>query len=178
LIETGSITIDAKSGVTGAGSSATKKTHFPEVFGNFSAYGLLRHRHTPEIQEALKKSTGEESNILFTPHLLPVDRGIFTTIYSKPTKKVSKEVVQETVAHFYGTEHFIRIVDAPPMLKHVRGSNYCDIFTTYDERTQTIISISTIDNLMKVAAGQAVQNMNIMLGLIEQTGLEITPLSP
>lgn len=179
LIEPKGITVDAKSGVTGSGASASKKTHFPEVFGNFSAYGLGNHRHTPEMEQALQRATrSERPQILFTPHLLPIDRGILATVYATPKKNINKNMLQETVARFYNKEHFIRTVGKPPKVKHVRGSNYCDLFVTYDERTNKIIAVSTIDNLMKGAAGQAVQNMNIMLGLIERSGLEITPLSP
>lgn len=179
LIETDNIIVDAKSGVTGAGASASKKTHFPEVFGNFSAYGLGNHRHTPEMEQALQRYTGNgRPQILFTPHLLPIDRGILATIYATPKKAVTEELLRETVGRFYEKEHFIRVVDTPPKVKHVRGSNFCDLFVTYNERTNKVIMVSTIDNLMKGAAGQAVQNMNIMLGLIERSGLEITPLSP
>jgi N-acetyl-gamma-glutamyl-phosphate reductase len=179
LIEPASITVDAKSGVTGAGAKATEKTHFPEVFGNFSAYGLRNHRHTPEIQQALQAYTGDSMpTVLFTPHLLPIDRGILETIYAAPSRDMSEELVQETLSRFYEKERFIRVLDHPPMLKNIRGSNYCDIYGTYDERTNKIIIISTIDNLMKGAAGQAVQNMNIMFGLLEYSGLRITPLYP
>lgn len=178
FIDPHSIIIDAKSGVTGAGAKARQHTHFPEVFGNFSAYGLLSHRHTPEIQFILQQFTGTEPQVLFTPHLLPVDRGILTTTYSTPKRAVSRELVEEAFLSFYEKEHFIRVVDNPPMVKHVRGSNYCDVYATYDERTNKIITVSTIDNLVKGAAGQAVQNMNLMFGFIERSGLKITPLSP
>ncbi|HYW33801.1 MAG TPA: N-acetyl-gamma-glutamyl-phosphate reductase [Balneolaceae bacterium] len=179
LIKTEGITIDAKSGVTGAGATASAKTHFPDVFGNFSAYGLRTHRHTPEIQQALQRYiNGDEPQVLFTPHLLPIDRGILSTTYSTPRKSLNEELIQETVARFYEKERFVRVLDEPPKVKNVRGSNYCDLFVTYDNRTNKIITISTIDNLVKGAAGQAVQNMNIMFGLIEHSGLKITPLSP
>ncbi len=178
-IEADNVTVDAKSGVTGAGASASDKTHFPEVFGNFSAYSLKNHRHTPEIEQALQKYTGEdEPQLLFSPHLLPIDRGILATIYATPKKAVNEEMLQETIGRFYGKERFVRLLNHPPNVKHVRGSNYCDLYATFDERTNKIIAVSTIDNLVKGAAGQAVQNMNIMLGLIERSGLEITPLSP
>jgi N-acetyl-gamma-glutamyl-phosphate reductase len=179
LVEPGSITVDAKSGVTGAGAKVSEKTHFPEVFGNFSAYGLRNHRHTPEIQQAVQSyAQGPMPNILFSPHLLPVDRGILETIYAVPSGDISEDLVQETLSRFYEKERFIRVLDHPPMLKNIRGSNYCDIYGTYDERTNKIIIISTIDNLMKGASGQAIQNMNIMFGLLEYSGLSITPLYP
>ncbi len=178
LIESNNIVVDAKSGVTGAGATARQKTHFPEVFGNFSAYGLLDHRHTPEIQQALERQTQILPDILFTPHLLPIDRGILSTIYSTPKNDVSKELLDEIYLNYYEKEHFVRVVDQPPSLKDVRGSNFCDVFVTYDDRTNRILTIATIDNLVKGAAGQAVQNMNIMFGLIEKTGLQNPPLSP
>ncbi len=178
MVDLKNIIVDSKSGVTGAGAKIKPMTHFPDVFGNFSAYGLLNHRHTPEIQSTIERYCGSKPEILFTPHLLPIDRGILTTTYSTPRRAVNKEIVEDAFLGFYEKEHFIRVVDNPPMVKHVRGSNYCDIFVTYDERTNKIVTVSTIDNLVKGAAGQAVQNMNLMFGLIELTGLRITPLNP
>jgi len=178
VINPGDIVIDSKSGVSGAGATAKQKTHFPEVFGNFSAYGMLDHRHTPEIQRALSSYTGQKPEVLFTPHLLPIDRGILTTTYSTPKKEIDKQYLEEWYYSFYEKEYFIRVVDQPPHVKHVRGSNYCDIFVTYDERTNRVVTVSTIDNLVKGAAGQAVQNMNLLFSFIERTGLEISPLNP
>jgi len=178
VIEPHQIVVDSKSGVTGAGATASERTHFPEVFGNFSAYGLLNHRHTPEIQQSLASYTGHETEVLFTPHLLPIDRGILTTTYSTPNQDIDKDFLEEWYFSFYEKEYFIRVIDHPPQVKHVRGSNYCDIYVTYDDRTNRIVTVSTIDNLVKGAAGQAVQNMNLMFGFIERTGLEISPLSP
>ncbi len=178
LVDLKNIIVDSKSGVTGAGAKIKPMTHFPDVFGNFSAYGLLNHRHTPEIQLTLERYCGSKPEILFTPHLLPIDRGILTTTYTTPKKPLNKEMVEEIFLGFYEKEYFIRVVDNPPMVKHVRGSNFCDIFVTYDERTNKILTVSTIDNLVKGAAGQAIQNMNLMFGLIELTGLRIIPLNP
>lgn len=178
VIRPDQIVVDSKSGVTGAGATAKQKTHFPEVFGNFSAYGLRNHRHTPEIQQTLESYAGQETEVIFTPHLIPIDRGILTTTYSTPKKEIDADFLNEWYYSFYEKEYFIRVVDHPPNVKHVRGSNYCDIHVTYDERTNKIITVSTIDNLVKGAAGQAVQNMNLMFSLIERTGLEISPLSP
>ncbi len=138
----------------------------------------MDHRHTPEIQQALERQSGIHPEILFTPHLLPIDRGILSTIYSTPKEEISKELLEETYLNYYEKEHFVRVVDEPPSLKDVRGSNYCDVYVTYDDRTNRVLTIATIDNLVKGAAGQAVQNMNIMYGLIERTGLEHPPLSP
>ena len=177
-IEGDRIIVDSKSGVTGAGATPKPNTHFPEVFGNFSAYGLLNHRHTPEIQRNLERYTGRKAEVLFTPHLIPIDRGILTTTYTVPAKEIDRQYLGEWYYSYYEKEHFIRVVDHPPQVKHVRGSNYCDIHVTYDERTNRILTVSTIDNLVKGAAGQAVQNMNIMFGFIERYGLEISPLSP
>lgn len=178
VIESEQIVVDSKSGVTGAGATANQRTHFPEVFGNFSAYGLLDHRHTPEIQQTLTNYAGRNAEVLFTPHLLPIDRGILTTTYSTPKKEIDKNYLGDWYYSFYEKEYFIRVVDHPPEVKHVRGSNYCDIHVAYDDRTNRIVTVSTIDNLVKGAAGQAVQNMNLMFGFIERTGLEISPLSP
>lgn len=178
VIDIDNIIVDSKSGVSGAGATAKQHTHFPEVFGNFSAYGLREHRHTPEIQLTLQRFSGKHPHVLFTPHLIPIDRGILTTTYSTPRQAVSQELIEETFHNFYQKEHFVRVVNEPPMVKYVRGSNYCDVYATYDERTNKIITVSTIDNLVKGAAGQAVQNMNLMFGYIERSGLDITPLSP
>jgi N-acetyl-gamma-glutamyl-phosphate reductase len=178
FINTSGIVVDSKSGVTGAGAKAKPGTHFPDLFGNFSAYSLTNHRHTPEIESVIHRYTGYSTEVLFTPHLLPIDRGILTTTYSTPKKEMNREMVEELFYSVFEKEHFVRTVDRPPLLKHVRGSNYCDIHATYDARTNKIITVSTIDNLMKGAAGQAVQNMNIIFGLIESTGLEHIPLNP
>lgn len=178
FINPSSIVVDSKSGVTGAGAKPKEGLHFPDVFGNFSAYSLVNHRHTPEIENTLLNYSGYSTEILFTPHLLPIDRGILTTTYSTPKKEVNKEMVEELFHSVYEKEHFVRVFDSPPSLKNIRGSNYCDIHATFDERTHKIITISTIDNLVKGAAGQAVQNMNIVFGLIESTGLKHIPLNP
>ncbi|MEX0594372.1 MAG: N-acetyl-gamma-glutamyl-phosphate reductase [Balneolaceae bacterium] len=178
MVEPGTIIVDAKSGVTGAGAKPKETTHFPNLFGNFYAYGLGRHRHTPEIEQILGGLSGNEVQIQFTPHLLPIDRGILSTTYSVPNGPVSKELIRETFLGFYEKEYFVRVLDTPPSVKNVRGSNFCDLYATYDERTNRIITISAIDNLVKGAAGQAVQNMNLMFRLIEKSGLEHSPLNP
>ncbi|MGK7394795.1 MAG: N-acetyl-gamma-glutamyl-phosphate reductase [Candidatus Cyclobacteriaceae bacterium M3_2C_046] len=172
------IIVDAKSGVTGAGVKAKPATHFSTVFGNFSAYGLHKHRHTPEIQSYLQQFTEKELNLLFTPHLLPIDRGILTTTYTRPYQKISNQELSKIYQQYFGQEYFIRLVDQPPAVKNVRGSNFCDIFASYDERTGHIITLSVIDNLVKGAAGQAIQNMNLMFGWPEQQGLQQIPLNP
>lgn len=178
IISSKEIIIDSKSGVTGAGAHAKDSTHFPTVFGNFNAYALHNHRHTPEIESALSLFTGSNVRALFTPHLLPVDRGILTTTYSKPIKKIDNEALINIYSTFYKKEYFVNLVDNPPSIKNVRGSNFCHLYVSYDERTNRVITISAIDNLVKGASGQAVQNMNIMFNLLERTGLKSLPLCP
>lgn len=178
LIDPTGIVLDSKSGTTGAGAEAKASTHSPAVVGNFKAYGLLTHRHSPEIERALTRYCGTQVKALFTPHLLPVDRGILTTTYSRATRRMSKDEVWELFHAFYRREQFVRVVEEPPGIKDVRGSNYCDIYATYDRRTEMVVTVSVIDNLVKGAAGQAVQNMNIMFNLLESKGLKTLPLSP
>lgn len=178
LIDTESIIVDSKSGVTGAGVKAKPTTHYSNVSDNFKAYALKTHRHTVEIEENLSEMGAEEATVQFTPHLLPVDRGILSTIYSTPLSEIENNQLRDLYADFYAGEPFVRLRRSPPSLKEVRGSNYCDLFVTYDERTNRIITLSVIDNLVKGAAGQAVHNMNLMLGLEETTGFTAVPLNP
>jgi len=178
LIEPGSLIVDAKSGTTGAGVKAKPTTHFSNVNDNFKSYGLKTHRHTIEIEEQLSGLSGAEVRVQFTPHLLPVDRGILATIYATPAKKVSESSLQEAYAEFYQDHPFVRLRKSAPCIKDVRGTNLCDIFVTYDERTNRIIVISVIDNLVKGAAGAAVQNLNLMFGLDECRGLETIAINP
>ncbi|REE00106.1 N-acetyl-gamma-glutamyl-phosphate reductase [Marinoscillum furvescens] len=178
LIDKSRIVIDSKTGVTGAGIKAKPNTHYPMVNDNFTAYGIKSHRHTIEIQEIISKYANDEVTVLFTPHLLPVDRGILSTCYSTPVKSVSTEELEKVFEEYYANEPFVRLRNSLPSLKQVRGTNYCDIYVTYDGRTNSIITIGVIDNLMKGAAGQAVQNMNLMLGLNETDGLSIAPIQP
>lgn len=178
LSDNSPIIIDSKSGVTGAGVKAKAVTHFPNVNDNFKAYGLKNHRHTIEIQEQLNKHSEQDVIVQFTPHLLPVDRGILTTAYLKPRKKIKEQDLIKIYKDFYKDSPFVRIRKNSPSIKDVRGTNYCDISPFFDERTGMIIIISAIDNLVKGAAGQAVQNMNIASGWKEQTGLSHFPLNP
>lgn len=178
LIEKHQIVVDSKTGVTGAGIKSSTVTHFPNVNDNFTAYGVKTHRHTIEIQEIINLFAASDSSVLFTPHLLPVDRGILSTCYTKPVKEVSEASLRQVFKEYYGGEPFVRLRDTLPNIKQVRGTNYADLYVTFDERTQTIITIGVIDNLVKGAAGQAVQNMNLMLGLEETAGLNISPLQP
>ncbi|MCB2205072.1 N-acetyl-gamma-glutamyl-phosphate reductase [bacterium] len=178
LIDPTQIIVDAKSGTTGAGVTPKETTHYSNVADNFRAYGLKTHRHTAEIEEQLVARGATEASVQFTPHLLPVDRGILATIYTTPSKELSESDVREAYAERYANEPFVRLRSTPPTLKEVRGSNYCDVYVTYDQRTRRIIALSAIDNLVKGAAGQAVQNMNCMYGLPETTGLTQVPMHP
>jgi N-acetyl-gamma-glutamyl-phosphate reductase len=178
LIELTGIVVDSKSGVSGAGALAKPSTHFPEVVGNFRAYGLLRHRHTPEMEQFLSETARQSVQLLFAPHLLPIDRGILTTVYAKAFGKVNADVLQNAYRECYAGEPFIRIGTYPPAVKHVRGSNFCDLFVTHDPRTDRVVAIGAIDNLVKGASGQAVQNMNLLFGFPETMGLDQLPLCP
>lgn len=178
LIDERQIVVDSKSGVTGAGVKAKPTTHYSNVSDNFKSYGLKNHRHTIEIEEQLGALSDNGLQVQFTPHLLPVDRGILSTIYTQPTKQVSEEQLQELYNNFYADHPFVRIRKTPPTLKDVRGTNYCDLFVTYDDRTNRIITLAVIDNLVKGAAGQAIQNLNLMFGLKETMGLEMAAVNP
>lgn len=174
----GNIIVDSKSGVTGAGVKPKEVTHYSNVSDNFKAYGLKKHRHTIEIQGTLENVSGTQVTLQFTPHLLPVDRGILSTVYAQPKEKISQAQISELYQEFYQDKPFVRLCAAVPSIKDVRASNFCNIYVDYDERTNNIILISVIDNLVKGAAGQAVQNMNMMFGLEETAGLHQIPLNP
>jgi N-acetyl-gamma-glutamyl-phosphate reductase len=180
IIDTSSIIADSKSGVSGAGRGAKVDTLFCEVNGGFKAYGVTTHRHTPEIEQELSFLAGETINISFTPHLVPMNRGILSTIYGKLSEDLTAEMLIGIYEEFYKGEAFVRILqkgDFPSTL-HVQGSNFCDIGLAVDKRTGRVIVVSAIDNLIKGASGQAVQNMNIMQGFPENMGLETLPLFP
>lgn len=172
------IIVDSKSGVSGAGRGLSLKTHFCEVYGGFKAYNVTQHRHQPEIEEQLEKS-GENISVLFTPHLLPVKRGILTTTYSTLRGEFTEKDIYEIYDRYYGKEVFVRIFkEELPSIESTVGSNYIDISARVDKNTKKLITISSIDNLTKGASGQAIQNMNIMLGCEESEGLKIIPLYP
>ena len=178
------IIIDSKSGVSGAGRSLSLQTHFSEANEDVTAYALEGHRHLPEIVQELETLYHKPLSISFVPHLIPMTRGILTTAYtpllaSKITadEKGAAELKQ-IYLDFYKSEPFVRITASPPHTKHTWGSNFCLIYPTIDQRTGRLIVISCIDNLVKGAAGQAVQNMNLMLGLPETTGLESPAIFP
>lgn len=180
LIDMSTLIIDAKSGTSGAGRGAKVPNLFCEVNENIKAYGVASHRHTPEIEEQLGYAAGEQVTLSFTPHLVPMNRGILATEYAKLTKDVSWEDVKAVYDKYYGDEKFIRVLgkDVCPETKWVEGSNYVDIGFKIDPRTNRIIMMGAIDNLVKGAAGQAVQNMNLMFGLEESEGLELVPMFP
>ena len=178
------IIIDAKSGVSGAGRTLNLRTHFAEVNENVSAYALEGHRHLPEItQELGRLNPALALSVTFVPHLIPMSRGMLATCYAKvkvgkSSVEEQKKKVLEIYTEFYRDEPFIRIVDTPPQTKQTLGTNLCLIHPTIDPRTERLIVISCIDNLMKGGAGQAVQNMNLMLGLPEGMGLEGSAVYP
>ena len=180
LVQMDSILIDAVSGVSGAGRTPKESTHFPEFYDSFTAYGAVSHRHTPEIEQALSEQAGEPVTINFTPHLAPIARGILATCYARLADGVTEEDVDAAFAARYADEFFIRLLGrgAYPSTKYVRGTNYCDIAWHIDPRTHRVIVFSAIDNLVKGAAGQAIQNMNIALDLDERTGLDLVPMYP
>ena len=166
-----SITIDAKSGVTGAGRKAVAQMMFSEMNENFKAYKVLKHQHTPEITQYLSKLAGSPIDITFVPHLLPINRGILSTIYVRLKHETKIVNIADIYRKFYKTEKFVRVLesDVQPEIKNVVGTNYCDIGLAVKENM--LVITSAIDNLMKGASGQAVQNMNIMCGFDETLGL-------
>ncbi|HEY2882364.1 MAG TPA: N-acetyl-gamma-glutamyl-phosphate reductase [Pirellulales bacterium] len=169
LIETNDIIVDSKSGVSGAGRTPKLTTHFPECNESVSAYNVGRHRHTPEIEQIVRRATGKELSIIFTPHLIPMDRGILTTAYSKPIGSVSEETLFKTLREFYANEKFVRVVDHLPGTKDTTDTNFCDI--TVRVVRGRVLTISCLDNMIKGAAGAAVQNFNLLFGFKESTAL-------
>jgi N-acetyl-gamma-glutamyl-phosphate reductase len=180
LIDYESIVIDAKSGVSGAGRGLSLTSHFAEINENMKAYKLGAHQHIPEIEQVLKDESGVPITITFTTHLIPMTRGIMCTIYVKLNETISTGEVHEIYREFYKNKPFVRIRPAGnlPATKEVIGSNYCDIGLHVDQRTNRLTIISVIDNLVKGAAGQAIQNLNILNGWDETTGLEDIPIYP
>ena len=168
------IIVDAKSGVTGAGRGLGLAYHFCECTENTKAYKVATHRHTSEIEQELSKAAGEEVMISFTPHLIPQKRGILSTIYVNLNKPCTTEELVQMYKKYYEGEYFVRVKDAGklPETKHVAGSNFVDIGIVADERLQRAVIVSALDNIYKGAAGQAVQNMNLMFGLDEKTGIK------
>ena len=171
-IDTDHIICDSKSGTTGAGRGAAAERLFCEVNENFYAYKVASHRHTPEIEQMLSDIAEKPITVQFTPHLLPIDRGILSTIYARATNACKPNEIHALFDSFYRGKPFVRVLPngTYPQIKHVVRSNYCDIGATYDARTNNVIVVSAIDNLTKGASGQAIQNMNLMLGWKETLG--------
>lgn len=178
LIDTGSIIVDAKSGVSGAGRSANISSLFTECNESIKAYGVTVHRHTPEIEQELSSLAGESIRISFTPHLVPMNRGILSTCYGNLKKEFTTETLLELYREFYRNDHFVKVIDGLPETRWVRGSNLCHVGLRVDKRTNRVVVMSVIDNLVKGAAGQAVQNMNLMFGFEETEGLEFISMAP
>ena len=185
LIDPQTLIIDAKSGTSGAGRGAKVNNLYCEVNENIKAYGVATHRHTPEIEEQLGYAAGKEILVNFTPHLVPMNRGILVTEYATLTKKAdgslpTYEEIRAVYDKYYADEYFVRVLEKNvcPETKWVEGSNYVDVNFVIDERTGRIIMMGALDNIVKGAAGQAVQNMNLMFGLDEKEGLELVPMFP
>lgn len=180
LIDPKSIIIDAKSGTSGAGRGAKVANLYCEVNDTIKAYGVASHRHTPEIEEQLGYIAGEKLMVNFTPHLVPMNRGILITAYANLNKPVNYDVVKAIYDEAYDGEQFVRVLkkDVTPETRWVKGSNYVDVNFKIDERTGRVIMMGAMDNLVKGAAGQAVQNMNLMFGLEETLGLMQAPMFP
>jgi N-acetyl-gamma-glutamyl-phosphate reductase len=177
LIDTNNIICDSKSGATGAGRGLTLKSHYPELNENFSPYGIGAHRHTPEIEQCLSEIAEEKVQVTFTPHLLPINRGIISTIYCNPKndtkEKINLEEIHNLYTNFYKDEFFINILPLgdTASIKDVKYTNNCNISLHLNHREDGIIIVSAIDNMVKGAAGQAIQNMNIVCGFEEKDGL-------
>ncbi len=169
LVAPRDIIVDSKSGVSGAGRSPKLTTHFPECNESISAYNVGRHRHTPEIEQVLSTASGRAVEVIFTPHLVPMDRGILSTIYAQPVADLSEEQALDTIREFYSNEPFVRVVNHLPGTKDTLGTNFCDI--TARMVRGRLITISCLDNLVKGASGAAVQNFNLMHGFVETTAL-------
>lgn len=177
VIDPNTIIIDAKSGTTGAGRKAVTANLFCEVNESMKAYGVGTHRHTPEIEEQLGYACGLDIKLIFTPHLVPMNRGIIATCYANLSKDISEEEIRDIYNKYYKDEKFVRVLDkgVVPETRFTKGSNYVDVNFFIEKRTNRLIMIGTLDNIVKGAAGQAVQNMNILFGLKEDTGLNLVP---
>lgn len=177
VVESAGIVIDSKSGTTGAGRKPTQNLHYPDCNESFSAYKVANHRHTPEIEQTLTKMAGEKATVTFVPHLLPVNRGILSTIYAKLRPSVTLGAVRKIYEDAYRDEYFVRLLPEGTGvdIRNVRCSNYCDIQLYTDEHTGLLIVTSVIDNMVKGAAGQAIQNMNLLYGLPETGGIDMIP---
>lgn len=177
LVELKGIICNCASGVTGAGRKPVQGNHYPELNEGFHAYKVASHRHTPEIEQTLSKLSGEKVILTFVPHLLPVNRGILATCYADIKEGVSFSDIRKAYEDFYKDEYFVRLLPDGMCadIHNIKYSNFCDISLHYDSRANKLVACSAIDNMVKGAAGQAIQNMNIIFGLDEKTGLDIVP---
>ncbi|MDD7794924.1 N-acetyl-gamma-glutamyl-phosphate reductase [Clostridium sp. 'White wine YQ'] len=177
LIESTGIIADSKSGATGAGRNLSQSSHFTDCNENLSAYKIASHRHTPEIEEVLSSISSEKVKLIFTPHLLPINRGILSTIYVTPKEKVDLKELHKKYSSYYENKPFVKILPLGEASKinNIKLSNYCHISLHYDEENNKLILISCLDNMVKGAAGQGIQNMNIVLGFDETEGLDFVP---
>jgi len=178
LVDLDHIVIDAKTGTSGAGAGLSEFTHHPTCGANIAAYAATTHRHEPEINQELSKLAGMKVRAYFTPHLIPIVRGILSTAHVFPRKKARKEELLELFKGFYKGERFVRVLDGLPQVNFVVGSNYCDIGLDVDEEGKRVVVISAIDNLIKGASGQAIHCMNLMSGFDEGRGIEALPPRP
>lgn len=180
LIDANTIIIDAKSGVSGAGRGAKVDNLYCEVNESCKAYGVASHRHTPEIEEQLTYAAGHPVTLSFTPHLIPMNRGILITAYATLLKDVSYDELKAVYDKYYDHEQFVRVLekDVTPQTRWVEGSNFVDVNFKIDPRTKRVVMMGAMDNVVKGAAGQAIQNMNLLFGLPENTGLKQIPLFP
>ncbi|MDD3991165.1 MAG: N-acetyl-gamma-glutamyl-phosphate reductase [Desulfobacterales bacterium] len=177
LVAPEGLVADSKSGVSGAGRGASLTTHICEVAESFKPYKVAAHRHNPEMEAILEEQAGRPVSLTFVPHLVPMSRGMQTTIYARPVDGVDEAAIRDCLSRFYAGRPFVRLrpTGKAPDTRHVRGTNYCDIGMVLDDRRHCLVLMSAIDNLVKGAAGQAVQNMNLMLGFAETTGLDQVP---
>ncbi|MER2121362.1 MAG: N-acetyl-gamma-glutamyl-phosphate reductase [Solibacillus sp.] len=177
LIDPSFLVIDAKSGISGAGNKPSQATHFSEANESFSIYKINEHQHIPEIEQAISMFTDIETTITFNTHLVPMTRGILATSYAQVTEGVSQKQLEDCLTETYKDHPFVRVIQQASAIgtNRVKGSNYCDIYVKLDERTNRATIIGVIDNLVKGAAGQAIQNMNVQFGLPQQTGLQLVP---
>ena len=180
LVDPNTLIIDAKSGTSGAGRGAKMDNLYCEVNESIKAYGVGTHRHTPEIEEQLSYAAGKPVTISFTPHLVPMNRGILVTAYASLNGEVTEEEARAAYEKYYRDEYFVRLLEpgAVPQTRWVEGSNFADVNFKIDPRTGRVVMMGVIDNMVKGAAGQAVQNMNLMFGLPEETGLKQIPMFP
>jgi N-acetyl-gamma-glutamyl-phosphate reductase len=178
-VDAGRIIIDAKSGVSGAGRGLSLGTHFSEVNENVQPYNVAGHRHTPEIEQELADVVGRAVAVSFTPHLVPMTRGILATVYLPLTASLTTGEATAMLHEAYAQEPFVRVIsDGLPQTKATSGSNFCDVAVRVDPRVGLVIVMAALDNLVKGASGQAVQNMNVMFGLPEEMGLRAPGLYP